>query len=57
MKVNRYTRSGKDGKVIQCPNCQNNQIVYHFSWSAITCQSCKQLIDKLEWEIPQINKK
>ena len=50
-KVNRYTRAGINGKVIQCPLCLSGQIVYHFSWISITCQSCKEMVDKSNWEI------
>ena len=50
-KVNRYTRAGKNGKVISCPNCKNKETVYHFAWSAITCQKCKKMIDKEKWNV------
>ena len=38
--VNRYTRAGKNGKQICCPKCREWSTVYHFSWSALGCQSC-----------------
>ena len=44
--VNRYTRAGVNGKQIVCPQCNNEARVFHFSWSALTCQSCKQSINK-----------
>ena len=48
-RVNRYTRAGKNGKQITCPMCNKSHDVFHFSWSALTCQSCKQSINKEDW--------
>ena len=50
-KVTKYTRSGKYGKAICCPVCDNIQTVYHFAWSGLTCLSCKQSVDKYEWRV------
>ena len=50
--VNRYTRAGNNGKQITCPKCKESARVYHFSWSAITCQLCQESINKEEWIIP-----
>ncbi len=47
--VNRYTRAGYQGKQIVCPRCSQIATVYHFSWCALTCQSCQQSINKSEW--------
>ena len=47
--VNRYTRAGYQGRPIVCPNCSQIATVFHFSWSALTCQSCQQSINKPEW--------
>ena len=49
--VDRYTRSGQWGKFITCPSCYSVQRVHHFAWSALSCQSCKKMIDKNEWRI------
>ena len=49
--VNRYTRAGKNGKQITCPKCKEQARVYHFSWSALGCQSCQESINKEEWII------
>ncbi len=49
--VNRYTRAGVNGKWITCPKCSQTAKVFHFSWSALTCQCCRQSINKSEWEI------
>ena len=50
-KVNRYTRAGKDGKFIVCPNCDQGNFVFHFSWSALSCQHCDTMIDKYDWKL------
>ena len=46
-------RAGKWGKHIMCPNCKSVSKVYHFSWSAISCQHCHTDIDKLHWSVEQ----
>ena len=50
-KVSRYTRAGRHGKTIFCPQCNKVATVYHFSWSALGCQHCKNMIDKYEWKV------
>ena len=47
--VNRYTRAGYNGKVIICPQCNTEATVYHFSWCALTCQSCGESINKTDY--------
>ncbi len=47
--VNKHTRAGNNGKTIVCPQCCNVSKVYHFSWSALTCQSCDKSINKEDW--------
>ena len=48
--VTRYTRTGKNqGREIACPFCFRWVTVYHFTWSAITCQSCGLMIKKDKW--------
>ena len=54
-KVNRYTRAGNNGKVIICPECNNEARVFHFSWSALGCQHCKYIVDKYDWKIAGAN--
>lgn len=55
-KVNKYTRAGKDGKVISCPNCKHEARVYHFSFSGLGCEKCKKIIDKEKWNISKNQK-
>ena len=50
-KVGRYTRAGRHGKPNGCPQGNNGATVYHFSWSALGCQHCKNMIDKYEWKV------
>ena len=41
--------AGKNGKQILCPECREWGTVYHFSWSALQCQSCKEDVNKEDW--------
>ena len=52
--ITKYTRAGKYGKQIVCPECDNIQTVYHFGWSALTCHKCKQSVYKYEWKVRTI---
>ena len=47
--VNRYTRAGKNGKLIKCPKCESVRTIYHFNFSGLTCPECKESIDKSLW--------
>ena len=49
--ITKYTRAGKYGKQIVCPECDNIQTVYHFGWSGLQCLSCKQSVYKYEWRV------
>jgi len=49
MNVNRFTRAGRTGKTIICPQCDNKARVFHFSWSKLSCMNCNHSIDKNEW--------
>ena len=51
LNVNRDTRAGKCGKEITCRYCRSAVTVYHFSWSALVCWSCKASVDKANWYI------
>lgn len=52
-RVNKHTRCGyyRGYREIQCPECDFRQPVFHFAWSAITCQNCRKMIDKYNWFI------
>ena len=54
-KVTRYTRASNNGKVIICPECNNEARVFHFSWSALGCQHCKYIVDKYDWKLAGAN--
>ena len=47
--VNRYTRAGKNGKQILCPECIEWSTVYHFGWSSLTCIHCEEDVVKEDW--------
>ena len=52
--VTIYTRGGKYGKQIVCPECDNIIRIYHFSFSGLTCPKCKQSVDKYRWKVRTI---
>ena len=54
-KVNGYSRAKQNGTVLRCPKCSSTEgnRVYHFAWSAITCQNCREMVEKNEWEIDE----
>ena len=52
--VTRYTRGGKNGKQLVCPDCDNIIRIYHFSFSGLTCPKCKQSVDKYSWKVRTI---
>jgi len=53
--VNGRSRAKKYGTVLSCPKCYSTEgnRVYHFAWSAITCQNCRKIVYKDEWEIDE----
>ena len=48
--VTKRSRVKQRGTFLKCPQCGHIGRVYHFAWSAITCQGCKQMIAKYDWE-------
>ena len=52
--VTRYTRVGKNGKQLVCPECDNIIRIYHFSFSGLVCPQCKQSVDKYRWKVRTI---
>ena len=52
--VTRYTRGGKNGKQIVCPECSNIIRIYHFNFSGLTCPKCKQSVAKYDWKVRTI---
>ena len=52
--VTKYTRGGKYGKQLVCPECDNIIRVYHFSFSGLTCPKCKQSVAKYDWKVRTI---
>ena len=49
--VTRYTRGGKYGKQLVCPECKSVRTVYHFNFSGLVCPECKESVDKYDWEV------
>jgi|TARA_R110000824_G_scaffold398243_1_gene602113 ribosomal protein S27E len=56
-KVTRYTKAGKRGKIIECPECGHQSVVYHFSWLASECLGCKGMIGKTDYLLPQLGER
>ena len=52
--VTRYTRGGKNGKQLVCPDCGNIIRIYHFNFSGLTCPQCKQSVAKYDWKVRTI---
>ena len=52
--VTRYTRGGKNGKQLVCPECDNIIRIYHFNFSGLICPKCKQSVDKYDWKVRTI---
>ena len=48
--VTTRSRVKQRGTFLKCPHCGNIKRIYHFSWSAVTCQGCKQMVDKYDWQ-------
>ena len=48
-KVDSFTRAGAQGKLIMCPYCRTVATVYHFSWSACTCQGFRKMVKKTDY--------
>ena len=53
-KVNKHTRAGQKGKIIQCPKCHYQSVSYHFAWAGSGCVGCDEMIDKYDYLIPEI---
>ena len=55
--VTRYTRAGKNGKQLVCPECGSIRRIYHFNFSGLTCPQCKQSVAKYDWKVRTIQDK
>ena len=54
LQVTRDTRAPRKGRLIQCPECDQETRVFHFSWVAISCSHCREMVNKYEWSVVQI---
>ena len=52
--VTRYTRAGKNGKQIVCPEGGSIRRIYHFNFSGLVCPQCKQSLAKYDWKVRTI---
>ena len=53
-KVTRYTRGGKNGKQLVCPECGSIRRIYPFNFTGLTCPQCKQSVAKYDWKVRTI---
>ena len=51
--VTGRTRAGADGKLIERPCCHDQTVEDHFSWCALDCGDCQNVVEKLEWLIAE----
>lgn len=49
--IDRNTRSPRSGAFLRCPFCQGITKVYNFSWSALGCTHCGDMINKPFWAV------
>jgi hypothetical protein len=47
--ITRHTRAPRAGAFIRCPWCQEVSLVHHFSWSALGCEHCGEMVAKDRW--------
>ena len=52
--VTKYTRAGKNGKQIVCPEFGSIRRIYHFNFSGLVCPQCKQSVAKYDWKVRTI---
>jgi len=47
--ITRHTRAPRSGAFIRCPYCDAVSLVRHFSWSALACTHCSEMVAKDRW--------
>ena len=54
--VDKYTRAPAEGqRAIKCPNCKKVGFVGHFSWTALSCMNCHEMVEKPDWLTPGVS--
>jgi len=53
--VPKWCHPGQSGKTIICPECGDHAHVYHFAWTAVTCDSCGADVPKHDWYLAASN--
>jgi len=49
--IHKYSRTGFDGKLIKCPECESTVRVYGLAWRSYPCEKCNKRISKYRWMI------
>ena len=56
-KVGKHTQASQRGKIIECPECSHQSLVFNFAWSKIVCLGCKAEIKKTDFFLPVLGKR
>ena len=51
IEIKKTSRTGKNGRLLQCPHCGDVKRVYHLSWIASTCQGCGKMVEKYDYKM------
>ena len=54
--VDRYSRAGQRGRIIECSKCGTLKVVYHFGWAALGCIGCKEVVTKKDFLVAELSK-
>lgn len=54
--ITKYSRTGKLGSMIECPNCHGRFTIYHFAGDSINCLHCDTCNHKSNWMLVCHNK-
>lgn len=54
--VDKHTRAPAEGqRAIKCPHCETIGFVGHFSWTALSCMNCDEMVEKADWLTPGVS--
>ena len=54
--VDKHTRAPAEGqRAIKCPHCETIGFVGHFSWTALSCMNCDEMVEKTDWLTPGVS--
>ena len=54
--VDKHTSAPAEGqRAIKCPHCETIGFVGHFSWTALSCMNCDEMVEKTDWLTPGVS--